>query len=357
MDERTEKLLQNLTEAFGPSGFEDDVRSLVQRQMEEIGPVQGDGLGSLWLEMVGDARGPRVMLAGHLDEIGFLITQITDDGFLRFQTLGGWWEQVMLAQRVCIKTRRGFLTGVIGSKPPHILTPEKRRKVTKKTEMFIDIGVQSADEARAAGVRPGDPAVPICPFERLANPKYMLAKAWDNRIGCALALETARRVQEGNHPGRLFAVTTVQEEVGLRGAGTSAFALEPDVAIALDVGIAGDTPGIKAHEAQARLGDGPLILIYDGSLIPNHRLRDFVFDVAESEHIPYQTDTVSGGGTDAGRIHVSRSGVPSLALGVPARYIHTHASIIHADDFENTVRLLTAVVRRLDEAALQKLRF
>jgi endoglucanase len=179
----------------------------------------------------------------------------------------------------------------------------------------------------------------------MANPNLLLAKAWDNRIGCALAAETARRLVDKKHPNTLYAVATVQEEVGLRGAQTSAQKIQPDVAFALDVGIAHDTPGTEGDE---KLGGGPLVVVYDSSSIPNRRLRDMVIDVAAELEIPLQFEAIERGGTDAGRIHTVGEGVPCISMGVPARYIHSHVSIIDRRDYEATVTLLVALVQRLD---------
>lgn len=349
------RLLEKLTDAPGVPGFEDEVRSVVEAELQGYATLERDRLGSVIATKKGSQEAPRVMIAGHLDEVGFMVTRITDEGFLKFQTLGGWWEQVMLAQRVQVITHKGKLTGVIGSKPPHVLPPESRKKVVEKQEMFIDIGVASKEEAEEAGVRPGDPVVPVCTFERLANPKYVMAKAFDNRMGCALVIDVIRRLQSREHPNTVLGVATVQEEVGLRGAMTSTYQSEPDIGFAVDTGIAGDTPGMNPEEAQAKLGKGPAILLYDASMVPHVRLRDFVIRTAEEAEIPLQFDVVPGGGTDAGRIHLFGRGVPSLVLAVPVRYIHSHAGILHLDDVEHAARLLVEVVARLDARRLEEI--
>jgi putative aminopeptidase FrvX len=264
----------------------------------------------------------------------------------------------MLAQRVRIRTRKGDIYGVIGSKAPHLLDIEERKKMVVKKDMFIDVGVTSRQDALDAGIRPGDPMTPVCPFTVMANPKVLMAKAWDNRAGCALALETLRLLAAdgGTHPNTVYAGATTQEEVGLRGATTLSYLADPDVGIAYDVGIAGDTPGIALHEAQGRLGQGAILFIYDGSLVPNLKLRDLAVDTAEAEGIPYQFDRVAMGGEDAGRMAISRAGVPALCIGVPARYIHSAASMIHRDDFDAAARLGAALIRRLDAATVADLR-
>ncbi len=351
----TLQMMKDLTEAPGVPGQEGAVREVMEKYLAPLGELISDKLGSVVASNTGQGAdpdsAPKVLLAGHMDEVGFLVTMIDDNGFLKFQTLGGWWEQVMLAQRVLVKTHKGDLVGVFGSKPPHILTPDERKKMVQKNDMFIDIGVMSKQEAIDAGVRPGDPVVPVCPFTVMANDKMLLAKAWDNRFGCALAIQTLKEVAD-DHPNTVYAGATVQEEVGLRGATTLSQMIKPDVGISIDVGIAGDTPGVKAHEAQGKLGKGPVILIYDGSLIPNLKLRNLFVDVAEAEGIPYQFDSVAAGGTDGGRIQMAGEGVPTINIGVPSRYIHSAASIINLDDFNNAARLIVAVLKRLDAATV-----
>ncbi len=355
MDQRLE-LMKALTDAPGVPGNEGAVRQVMQQALEPLGTLVRDNLGSILARKDGAADGPRVLIAGHLDEVGFMVTRITDEGFIKFQPLGGWWEMVMLSQRVQVETRSGSIPGVIGSKPPHLLSAEARKKMVEKKDMFVDIGASSAAEAREWGVRPGDPIVPYCEFTPMRNPKLMMAKAWDNRMGCALAVEVLRELKDQKIAATLFAGATVQEEIGLRGATTLANLVQPDIGIALDVGIAGDTPGIKPDEAQAVLGGGPVLLLYDASMVPNARLRDLAIATAEEHNIPLQFDAMAAGGTDAGRFHVSGPGVPSIALGVPSRYIHSNVSIIHRDDFDNAVKLLAAVIAKLDTALVDDIK-
>ncbi len=355
MDE-TLQLLKELAEAPGVPGQEEAVRRVMRRHLEPLGEVFTDNLGSVIGRKDGVADGPKVMLAGHLDEIGFMVTRITDEGFLKFQTLGGWWEQVMLAQRVEVYTRNGPIIGVIGSKPPHILPPEERSKVADKKAMFIDIGAGSRAEAEAWGVRPGDAVVPVGPFAQMRNPDLIMAKAWDNRFGCALAIEVLRRLQGQSHPNSVFAVGTVQEEVGLRGATTTTNIIQPDIGIALDTGIAGDMPGVSEDEAAGKLGGGPVMLLYDGSMIAHTGLRNLLIDVAEAENLPLQFDKMPGGGTDGGRMHIFGAGVPTIVLGVAVRYIHTHTAIMHRRDFDQAAQLLVALLKRLDAETVAQLK-
>lgn len=351
--DRTLDFLKELVDAHGAPGFEDDVAKVMQSYLDGVGPFSKDRLGSFICEKVGDARGPKVMLAGHLDEVGFMVRSVTKEGFVKFLPLGGWWGHVVLGQRLIIRTRSGEVLGVVGSKPPHDLREEDRKKVIEIKDMYIDVGATGDwDVKKNLDIRAGDPIVPDSSFTVMANPNLLLAKAWDNRIGCALAAETAKRLAGEKHPNVLYAVATVQEEVGLRGAKTSASKLRPDVAFALDVGIAHDTPGTEGDE---KLGGGPLVVIYDATSIPNRRLLDLVIDTAAKEKLELQFEAVERGGTDAGRIHLSGEGVPCISMGVPARYIHSHVSIIDRRDFEAAVRLLVAVVKRLDRATVESL--
>jgi endoglucanase len=350
------KMLKDLTEAPGVPGQEGEVRRVMRRYLEPLSEIETDNLGSIIGRKTGREGGPKIVLAGHLDEIGFMVTRITDEGFLKFQTLGGWWEQVMLAQRVEVVTRAGRIPGVIGSKPPHILTQDERNKVYQKKDMFIDIGASSREEAEAWGIRPGDAVVPVCPFTEMRNPDLLMAKAWDNRFGCALAIEVLRRLKGQPHPNQVYAVGNVQEEVGLRGATTTTNVIQPDIGFALDTGIAGDTPGIGPDDAAGKLGKGPVILLYDGSMIPHTGLRNLVIDTAREAGIPLQLDKIAGGGTDAGKIHIFGAGVPSLVVGVPVRYIHTHAAIMHKGDFNQAAELLVAVIKKLDDEAVRQLK-
>ncbi|MEK4200959.1 M42 family metallopeptidase [Cytobacillus sp. FSL K6-0265] len=356
--DETLTMLKELTDARGVPGNEREVREVVKKYIEPLADeLSTDGLGSLIAKKVGQADGPKIMVAGHLDEVGFMVTSIDKKGFLRFQTVGGWWSQVMLAQRVTIVTTKGDVTGVIGSKPPHILPAEARKKTIEIKDMFIDIGASSREEALDWGVKPGDMVVPYFEFTVMNNEKMLLAKAWDNRIGLAIAIKVLEGLKNEIHPNTVYAVGTVQEEVGLRGAKTAAHMIEPDIGIAVDVGIPGDTPGVTEKDALSKLGDGPQIILYDASMVSHKGLRDFVTDTADELNIPYQFDSVPGGGTDAGSIHLTYKGVPALSITIATRYIHSHAGILHRDDFENAVKLITAVIKRLDSDTVAKLTY
>ncbi len=355
----TLKMLKELTDANGIPGNERAPRQVMKKYIEPLADeIEYDNLGSLIAKKIGDPNGPKIMIAGHLDEVGFMVSQIDEKGFIKFQTVGGWWSHVMLSQRVTITTRKGEeIIGVIGSKPPHILPAEARKKVVDMKELFIDIGATSKEEALEWGIRPGDMITPYFEFNVMKNEKMLLAKAWDNRIGCAIAIDVFKALKDSNHPNIVYGVGNVQEEVGLRGAKTSTFKIQPDIGFALDVGVAGDTPGITAKESTSKLGDGPQIIIYDASMVGHKGLRDFVVDIAEEHNIPYQFDSTPGGGTDAGSIHLTANGVPAMAIGIATRYIHSHAAILHRDDYENTVKLIVEVIKRLDRETVNKIVF
>lgn len=346
--DQTELFLKELTEVAGVSGYENDVRMVMRRYMDDIAVIEQDKMGSFIGKHVGSEEGPRVVLAGHMDEIGFMVKLVTREGFVRFLPLGGWWDQVLLGHRVVIKTSKGDVVGVLGAKPPHVLDAEERKKVVAKKDMYIDIGACSEEEALDLGVRPGDPVIPVSEFTLMANPRVYLSKAFDNRVGCALAIDAVRRVAEEGHPNTVYAVGTVQEEIGLRGAKTSADVIDPDVGIVLEVDIAGDVPGIKPEEAPVKMGGGPSMLVYDSRMIPNLKLRDLVLATAEELGIPLQLSYMQGGATDGGMIHIHRAGVPTVVIGVPTRHIHSSNTILCRADYDQALELIVALVKKLD---------
>lgn len=344
--------LKELTEASGVPGQEQEVRELMDTYLQPLAEhIFSDQLGSIIGRKTGLASGPKIMMMAHMDEVGFMVSNLSEGGYVSFQPLGGWWSQVMLAQRVIIKTRKGDVIGVIGSKPPHLLSDEERDKVVKIKDMFIDVGATSRAHAKEIGIRLGDPIVPICPFTVMTNEKMYMGKALDNRAGCLVAVEVLKELQGQDHPNVVFSGATVQEEVGFRGAQTSTATVQPDVFIALDVSISWDSPGLAdGNTEKSKSGSGPILFLYDGHLIPNTRLRDLIIDTAEEKGIPLQCEVFSdSGATDAGRAHLTGQGVPSIAICMPARYIHSHASIMHHDDLENTIQLLVAITKKLDQ--------
>ncbi|MEK3781780.1 M42 family metallopeptidase [Paenibacillus sp. FSL R5-0810] len=351
MNESTRELFRTLTEFPAAPGFERELRAWVKNALspytEEF--VQ-DRLGSLFAVLRGSDEGPRVMVAGHMDEVGFMVTGITEAGMVRFQPLGGWWSQAVLAQRLQIITDNGPIIGVVGSIPTHLLDEAQRSKPVDIKSMYIDIGADNKAEAESFGIRPGQQIVPICEFTPLANPKKIMAKAWDNRYGVGLAIELVQALHGEKLPNTVYAGATVQEELGLRGARTAANLIQPDIFFGLDASAANDMMGDKSQFGQ--LGQGALLRIFDPTMLTHRGMVEYVQDTAETNKIKYQY-FVSPGGTDAGQVHLSGIGVPSTIIGICSRYIHTSSSIIHTDDYEAAKELLIKLVKGLDRTTLQ----
>lgn len=354
MNSETLQLFKTLTELPGAPGNEHAMRKFMRSELEKYSDeIVQDHLGGIFGLKKGDDQGPRIMVAGHMDEVGFMVTQITENGMIRFQPLGGWWSQVLLAQRVEIITDKGPVIGVIGSIPPHLLSDEVRNKPMDIKNMLIDIGADDLGDAVKIGIQPGQQIVPVCPFTPMANNKKILAKAWDNRYGCGLAIELLKELKDEKLPNTLYSGANVMEEVGLRGAQTAATLIKPDLFFALDASPANDMSGSKTEFGQ--LGQGTLLRILDRSMVTHRGMREFVLDTAETHNIPYQY-FVSQGGTDAGRVHMSNEGVPSAVVGICSRYIHTSGSIIHIDDYAAAKELIIKLVRSADKTTLETIR-
>ncbi len=355
MRDKAISLLRELTEAHAVPGHEDEVRAIFVDELESCGELSTDRNGSVFCETGGD--GPRVLVAGHMDEIGLMVQNITTEGFIQFVPLGGWWEHTLVSQRVEILTRSGEkVLGVVSSKPPHFLAPNQRKQLMSIDQMFIDVGAASRAEAMDGfGISLGDPIAPAVPFTPMAREDWFVAKAFDNRVGMACAIQAGQILSGSAHPNRLIACGTVQEEVGTRGARTAARHANPDVAIVLEGPPADDAPGFSRADSQGRLGGGVQIRMFDPSAISNPRLARLAIDVAREEKIPHQITVRRGGGTDAAAFHLSNKGIPSVVLGVPARYIHSHNAIIDVNDYLHMVSLTLALVRRLDERTVDEL--
>ncbi|GGG30137.1 peptidase M28 [Lysinibacillus alkalisoli] len=351
MDQTTLEMFKTLTELPGAPGDEGAMRAFMRSELEKYTDhtVQ-DNLGSIFgVRQSKEVDAPTIMAAGHMDEVAFMVTSVTDNGMIRFQPLGGWWNQVMLAQRVDVFSKNGKIPGVIASIPPHLLTEAERSKPMEISNMLIDVGADSKDHALELGIRPGQSIIPVCPFTPMANPKKIMAKAWDNRYGCGLALDLAKAVQHQSLASHLYTGATVQEEVGLRGAQTAVNMIKPDIFFALDASPANDANGNKTEFGQ--LGQGTLLRILDRSMVTHRGMREFILDMAETHQIPYQY-FVSQGGTDAGRVHMSLEGVPSAVIGICSRYIHTSASVMHVEDYAAAKELLVKLVEATDRSTI-----
>ena len=355
---RVRRLLKELTNAFGPTGFEGPVRAIMRRELSPFSTeIKTDGIGSLIARYVGTAESPRVMLSAHMDELGMIVKRVTPEGFIKFQTLGGWLDHGIINQRYIIQTRKGPVRGVTGLKTPHVMSAEDRSKTLKREDMFVDVGATSSRDAmERLGIRPGDPIAPDSAFVQLNGSALYMAKALDDRVGLAAMVEVVRSLNEDPPPNTTFAVATVQEEVGLRGAQTSSYQVKPDIGINLEAGVAADYPGISSDEAQERLGEGPGIFLHDSSMLPNLKLRDLAEKVSQAKGIPIQFEVLSGYGEDAAEIQRSYEGVPSINITVPVRYLHNHNGVMNRGDFDGTVALVSEIIRQLDASTVATLR-
>lgn len=335
-------ILKRLVEIPGPSGREDLVRDVVSKYIEPyVDKLWVDTWGNLVGYKKGSSGKGKIMIAAHMDEIGLFVSHIEDDGFLRVLPIGGVTERSLLYQRVVLRTRNGsIIKGVIGLKPPHVAKPEELQKVPEIRELFVDIGASSREEVEKAGVRVGD----ILVFDReiaelLSN--RVTGKSFDDRVGVVSMIKAAQLIQ--NPQVDVYLVATVQEEVGLKGARTSAYSISPDVAIAIDVTIASDVPGVSKAEWYTRLGKGPALKIADGrnatGLIAHPKVLDFLVQVAEKYKIPYQIEVAAGGTTDASIIALNKEGVPAGTISIPARYIHSPVEVVDLNDVYHTALL------------------
>ncbi|MCJ7423975.1 M42 family metallopeptidase [Candidatus Bathyarchaeota archaeon] len=337
--------LEKLSKASGVTGREEEVADLMKKLLKPyVDEIKEDSLGNVIGIKKGKKNSPKIMLAAHMDEIGLVIKTITKEGFLYFAKVGGIDDRILLAQKVLVYTEKGPLHGIIGSRPPHIQKEEERKKVISYDELFIDIGAANQEEAKKMGVKIGDPVGFDVEFARIKK-DIVIGKALDDRVGCAIMIEALKRLEKTECT--IYAVGTVQEEVGLRGAMTSAFSISPDVGLAIDVTVAGDTPGVKENEAPIAIKKGPSITIADSGMIVPPKILRLLTDVAEENKIPYQLETGLAGSTDAARILLTKEGIPSGVISVPTRYIHSPTSLLSLEDVENAVKLLVATIQKI----------
>ena len=338
--------LRALLTASGPSGYETAPAKVWRDAAAEFAEVEVDIMGSSTARVKGTGDGPSVAIVGHIDEIGLIVTHIDDDGYLYFTGVGGWDPQILVGQRVELTTRDGAIAGVIGKKPIHLLKDEERKKVAELKDLHIDVGAKDGDEARKL-VRIGDVAVLVGAPEELPNDR-VVSRSMDNRLGCFVAYEAARLVaQEGGAPGEVIAVAAVQEEITFGGARTSAYSLQPDIAIIVDVTHATDAPGIdRKQEGDHALGSGPVV--NRGSII-NPRVFELLHAAGEAENIPFTVAaSAARTGTDADAIHFSRSGVPVGIVSFPLRYMHSPVEMVQLSDIDASARLIAAFIKRLE---------
>jgi endoglucanase len=339
--------LEKLSNACGVTGREEEVRNMMMKLLKpHVDEVIVDKLENVIAVRKGKKSAPKVMLAAHMDEVGLMVKTISKEGFLQFTKMGGIDDRILLAQKVIIHTSKGSLPGIMGSKPPHIQKEEERKKIVAYDELFIDIGAESREGANAMGVKIGDPISFDAKFAQIGK-DVVIGKAFDDRVGCAIMIEALKQVKACDCT--ICAVGTVQEEVGLRGAATAAFGVDPDVAIALDVTIAGDVPGVREFDTSSKMGKGPAMTVTDSGLITHPKVLRLLLDVAEENKIPYQLETGLMGSTDAARISLTRQGVPSGTVSVATRYIHSPFAMLSLKDAENSAKLTAAAIQKIQK--------
>ncbi|WP_420383792.1 M42 family metallopeptidase [Novosphingobium sp.] len=348
-------LLRDLSNAPGPSGFEEPVRAIMLPQMKSLADdVRFDGLGSVIARQ--GSSGPRIMLDAHMDELGGMLRRVTPDGFVSMQMLGGWLDQALAGQRWIIIGSKGPVHAVSSIRDIHLATTEERSALIKRDQVFLDTGARSAAEVAALGIAPGDPIVPDSAFQDMNGTGNYAGKAWDDRVGCAVLLMAMQRLKSAGHPNQIYFVATVQEEVGLRGARAATALVKPDIGIAIEGGVTGDAGGAHLEESQVKLGAGPGVFLYDSSAMPNRKLTALLRKVAAAQNLPLQVDLVQGYGDDSAEMQTVAGGAPTINIVVPARYTHVHTGIINRRDFDQTVDLVVALLRRLDAGTVSELR-
>ncbi len=336
------ELLRELTEAHGCPGQEDAIREIVRRELSPMCEVRVDTMGSLIARKPGTAGdgAKKLMLAAHMDEIGFRVKHVSDKGFLRLAPVGGWDPRQMASQRVKVHTREGSIPGVLtmSTKPKHLLLPGEGAKEATIDDFFVDCGL-SGDEAKAK-IEVGDGVTMDRGFQRMGD--LFTCKAMDDRVAVFVMIEALKAA--GEHGADVYAVATVQEEIGLRGAAASGWAIQPDVCVAIDITLANDFPGIPEELAVTRLGEGTAIKVLDSSLICHPKVVRHFRDLAERHGIKHQLELLTMGGTDAGAVQRLHGGVPSFTLSIPTRYVHTVNETVHSGDVQASIDLLARYI-------------
>ncbi len=339
-------LLEKLSNVHGISGHEKEVRNILEEEIKEyVDEIKTDKLGNLIATK--NNEGPSVMIAAHMDEIGFMVKYIDDNGFIYFAKSGGWFDQTLLNQRVVIHSKDKHIIGVAGSKPPHMMKAEETKKVIEIGEMYIDIGAKNKKDAEKIGIQIGDTITLDRKFESLAN-GMVTGKALDNRAGMVIMIEAARLLSKLKLKATVNFVGTVQEEIGLKGARTAAYALNPDVAIAVDTTIPGDHPGVEKKHSSLEIGKGPAITVSDAEemgIVVSESVLEWMQDSAKKGKIFYQLSVLEGGTTDAAIINLTRQGIPSGGISIATRYIHSPVEVLSLKDIESCAKLVVECVK------------
>jgi endoglucanase len=339
--------LEKLSNICGVTGNETPVRELLTKLMEPyVDEIHVDRLENVIAIKKGKPGKLKIMLAAHMDEVGLMVKTITKDGFLQFSKIGGIDDRILPAQKVVVHTKNGIYSGIIGSKPPHVQKMEERNKVLAFDDLFIDIGAESRENAEKMGVSIGNSVAFDTKYVAL-NKDLVMGKAFDNRAGCLAMVETLKLLDEMDCT--VCAVGTVQEEVGLRGAGTAAFGVDPDIALALDVTVAGDVPGVRKYDTSVKTGRGPVLTVSDSGLITHPKILRWLIDTAEEEKITIQLESGLMGSTDAARITLTRQGIPSGTISIPTRYIHSPTAVLNIQDIQNSAKLANAAIQKISK--------
>jgi endoglucanase len=339
-------LLEEFSNTNGISGHEKKVRELFSKNIKPfVDDIRVDNMGNLIATKRG--KGPRVMLAAHMDEIGFMVKYVDDQGYIYFSKSGGWFDQTLLNQRVVVHTGKHSIYGVIGSKAPHVMKLEERQKVVEIRNMYIDIGARDKKDVENAGVEIGNTVTLDRTYRRLMN-DLVSGKALDDRTGLVALVETARLLSKQKVQAEVVYVGTVQEEIGLKGARTAAFSVEPDVALAIDTTVPGDHPGIERISSILELGKGPVITVSDAEgagIVVDEKTLNWLKAAAKGSKTPYQLSVGEGGMTDAAIINLTRDGIPSGGISIATRYLHSPVEVAHLGDIENCAKLTAEAVK------------
>ncbi|MHA1378859.1 MAG: M42 family metallopeptidase [Candidatus Helarchaeota archaeon] len=343
--------MKRLVEINAASGFEDEMREYLKTRLREVvDKIYTDNLGTLVCSKYGKDQKPKVMIAAHMDEIGMLVKYIDDKGYLFFAPLGGVLPQAIINHKVIIQTEKGVIPGVIGIKSIHLQTEKERTAKINLDSLFVDIGATNREEVEELGITIGNPILWQSPLQELVNNR-VCGKGMDNRIGIYILIKV---LEQAKFDCDLIGAFTVMEEIGLRGARTSAFSIEPDVGIALDVAAAGDYPTVKLQESYIKIGAGPTITVASGrraslggGFIVHPKMFRLLVDVAKENDIPYQLEIFQGGTTDATSIALSRGGIPAASIGIPSRYLHTPVELISMNDVENAIQLILHTLKKI----------
>lgn len=345
--------LERICGAAGISSFEQEIGRILEEEYRGLGlTCQRDGLGSVIAEKCKGQAGPKMMVAAHMDEVGFMVEEIDEKGFLKVRPIGSWWSHLILGQWFMVVTKDNKqYPALMGSMATHGLPAEVRNKTVPMEDAYLDLGAESRDEVESLGIAVGDMVAPWTHFEVMQNPKYVSCKAFDDRIGSYIMLEVAKQLKDEEHTP-LYLANTVQEEPGLRGARTAVEWVHPDIAFAIDTTLAGDTP---ANHNICALGKGVVLSMIDSNSIAPRKLVKYVEGICKKHHINHQYAVFNKGGTDSGNIHKAFDGVINMTLSIPIRYMHTNHSMIHTEDVQACIRLVCELAKDMDAEVFGRL--